>query len=69
VDRRSVSITQAADLVGVSRRTIYNWLAAGRLEYCRTAGGAVRIAVDSLWRPSLRAPAAAPPASAIDVRD
>jgi excisionase family DNA binding protein len=65
MDRRTVSITQAAELVGVSRRTIYNWMAAGRLEYCRTAGGAVRIAADSLWRPQ---PAAAA-ADAVTVRD
>jgi excisionase family DNA binding protein len=37
-------------MVGVSRRTIYNWLAGGKLEYVRTAGGSVRIFVDSLWR-------------------
>jgi excisionase family DNA binding protein len=67
MDRRTVSITQAAELVGVSRRTIYNWMAAGRLEYCRTAGGAVRIVVDSLWRPGLLSAAAMSPA--VDVRD
>ena len=37
-------------MVGVSRRTIYNWLSAGKIEYVRTAGGSVRIFVDSLWR-------------------
>jgi hypothetical protein len=36
--------------VGVSRRTIYNWITAGKVEYVRTAGGSVRIFVDSLWR-------------------
>jgi excisionase family DNA binding protein len=36
--------------VGVSRRTIYNWMAAGKVEYIRTAGGAVRIFEDTLWR-------------------
>ena len=50
LDRQAVSIIRAAQLVGVSRRTIYNWLAAGKLEYVRTAGGSVRIFVDSLWR-------------------
>jgi hypothetical protein len=34
----------------VSRRTIYNWMAAGKVEYVRTAGGAVRIFEDTLWR-------------------
>jgi excisionase family DNA binding protein len=50
VDRQTVSIMKAAQLVGVSRRTIYNWLAGGKVEYVRTAGGSVRIFVDSLWR-------------------
>jgi excisionase family DNA binding protein len=40
----------ACALVGVSRRTIYNWITAGKVEYVRTAGGSVRIFVDSLWR-------------------
>jgi predicted site-specific integrase-resolvase len=34
----------------VSRRTIYNWLSSGKIEYVRTAGGSVRIFVDTLWR-------------------
>jgi excisionase family DNA binding protein len=50
LERQAVSIIRAAQLVGVSRRTIYNWLASGKLEYVRTAGGSVRIFVDSLWR-------------------
>jgi excisionase family DNA binding protein len=48
--RPSVSIMTACELVGVSRRTIYNWLASGKVDHCRTAGGCVRIFVDSLWR-------------------
>ncbi|MGE5358193.1 MAG: excisionase family DNA-binding protein [Bacteroidales bacterium] len=50
MERQAVSIIRAAELVGVSRRTIYNWLSSGKLEYVRTAGGSVRIFVDSLWR-------------------
>jgi excisionase family DNA binding protein len=50
VERQAVTIIRAAQLVGVSRRTIYNWLASGKLDYVRTAGGSVRIFVDSLWR-------------------
>lgn len=49
-ERPSVSIQQACAVVGVSRRTIYNWLETGKLAYRRTAGGSVRIFVDSLWR-------------------
>lgn len=41
---------KACEVVGVSRRTIYNWIAAGKVEYVRTAGGAIRIFADSLWR-------------------
>ncbi len=50
LERRAISITQACESVGVSRRTIYNWMAAGKVQYVRTAGGAVRIFEDSLWR-------------------
>ncbi len=49
-DRTTVSITKACKLVDVSRRTIYNWIANGKVEYVRTAGGSVRIFVDTLWQ-------------------
>ena len=52
VDRKTISIMQACELVGVSRRTIYNWIADGKVEYVRTAGGSIRIFVDTLWRRS-----------------
>ncbi len=55
-DRTTVSIRQACDLLDVSRRTIYNWIANGKVERIRTAGGSVRIDVDTLWR-TLDAPA------------
>ena len=41
---------KACELADVSRRTIYNWLSSGKIEYVRTAGGSVRIFVDTLWR-------------------
>lgn len=50
VDRKTTSIMKACELVGVSRRTIYNWISSGKVEYVRTAGGSVRIFVDTLWR-------------------
>ena len=50
LERKTVSIPRACELVGVSRRTIYNWLAAGKIQYVRTAGGSVRIFEDTLWR-------------------
>lgn len=49
-DRPTVTIKQACELVGNSRRTIYNWISAGKVEYVRTAGGSIRIFVDTLWR-------------------
>ena len=52
VDRKTISIMQACELVGVSRRTIYNWIADGKVDYVRTAGGSIRIFVDTLWRKS-----------------
>lgn len=51
-ERKTVSILKACELAGVSRRTIYNWLESGKLEYVRTAGGSVRIFPDSLFRPA-----------------
>jgi excisionase family DNA binding protein len=56
VERKTISIMKACELVGVSRRTIYNWLSSGKIEYVRTAGGSVRIFVDTLWRDPHRAP-------------
>jgi excisionase family DNA binding protein len=50
VDRKTVSIPQACQLVSVSRRTIYNWISSGKVQYVRTAGGAVRIFADTLFR-------------------
>ena len=50
MDRQTLSIMKACEAVGVSRRTIYNWISAGKVEYVRTAGGAIRIFADTLWR-------------------
>lgn len=50
MERQTLSIMKACELVGVSRRTIYNWMAGGKVEYVRTAGGSVRIFADTLWR-------------------
>ena len=40
MERKTISIMKACELVGVSRRTIYNWLSSGK----------IRIFVDTLWR-------------------
>ena len=50
LDRKTVSIPRACEIVGVSRRTIYNWIAGGKVQFVRTAGGSVRIFEDTLWR-------------------
>jgi len=57
LERKTVSIPRACELVGVSRRTIYNWIAGGKVQYVRTAGGSVRIFADTLWREPGQAPA------------
>jgi excisionase family DNA binding protein len=45
---RTVSIDQAAGILGVSRRTVYNRIRTGRLQTIRTLGGSQRVVVDSL---------------------
>ena len=49
-DRKTVSIKQACARLDVSRRTIYNWIASGKVERVRSVGGSSRIFVDTLWR-------------------
>jgi len=62
MDRQTLSIMKACEVVGVSRRTIYNWISAGKVEYVRTAGGSIRIFADSLWRDAAPANIPAPEA-------
>ena len=45
---RSVSIEQAAQLLGVSRRTVYYRIRDGQLRTIRTLGGSQRVLVDSV---------------------
>ena len=45
---RSVSLDDAAERLGVSRRTIYNRIRRGRLQTVRTLGGSQRVLVDSI---------------------
>jgi excisionase family DNA binding protein len=47
---RSVSLDHAAELLGVSRRTIYNRIREGRLLTVRTLGGSQRVLIDSVQR-------------------
>jgi excisionase family DNA binding protein len=45
---RSVSLDHAAEMLGVSRRTIYNRIREGRLVTIRTLGGSQRVLLDSV---------------------
>jgi excisionase family DNA binding protein len=45
---RSVSLDHAAQILGVSRRTIYNRIREGRLQTIRTLGGSQRVLLDSV---------------------
>ena len=51
---RSVSLDHAAEILGVSRRTIYNRIREGRLQTIRTLGGSQRVLLDSLNEGSAR---------------
>lgn len=57
---RSISLDHAAELLGVSRRTIYNRIREGRLQTIRTLGGSQRVLLESVT--------AAAPQSADDSR-
>jgi excisionase family DNA binding protein len=45
---RSVLIPDAAELLGVSRRTVYYRIREGRLKTVRTLGGSQRVLVESI---------------------
>ena len=45
---RSVTIDQAAELLHVSRRTIYNRIRDGKLQTIRTIGGSQRVLISSI---------------------
>ena len=47
---RSISLDHAAQLLGVSRRTIYNRIREGRLQTIRTLGGSQRVLLHSVER-------------------
>ena len=62
---RSVSLDHAAQLLGVSRRTIYNRIRDGRLVTIRTLGGSQRVLVESLVNIGFRPQAFTATASAV----
>lgn len=48
--KENVSVNTACDLLGVSRRTIYNWMNGGKVEWFETPGGSRRIIKETLFR-------------------
>jgi excisionase family DNA binding protein len=64
---RSVTIDQAAALLGVSRRTIYNRIRDGRLRTIRTLGVSQRVLVQSLFELGFRPQAFSTSASVASV--
>jgi len=48
LQRRSVLLDHAAELLGVSRRTVYYRIREGRLTTIRTRSGSQRVLLDSL---------------------
>jgi excisionase family DNA binding protein len=43
-----VSPAEAAELVGVSVRTVYGWISSGRLDHSLNAQGRIRVRVDAV---------------------
>lgn len=48
IERQRVNTVKAAEIAGVTERTIYNWIRQQRIESLRTDSGQVRIFVDTL---------------------
>ena len=65
---RSVSIDRAAELMNVSRRTVYNRIRDGRLQTIRTLCGSQRVLVESLHHLGLRPqPFSSSPSAAVAI--
>lgn len=54
--REAVSINHAAERASVSRRCVYRWIQEGKVECVRTAGGQIRVYVDTLFQTVERQP-------------
>jgi excisionase family DNA binding protein len=46
-----MTINHASLVSRVSRKTIYNWIAQGKVHAYETAGGQIRVCLESLIRP------------------
>lgn len=51
IDRLRVNTLKAAEIAGVTERTIFNWMRLGWVEFTRTASGQPRIYADTLLKP------------------
>ena len=49
-----LTLSQAAKYIGVSRRTIYNWVASGKLKVWEIPSGHKRVKKSSLLTPTIR---------------
>lgn len=49
-NRKTVTLRKAAEICGVSRRTVYNWINAKKVTSLRTPGGGQRLYLDELLR-------------------
>lgn len=49
-DRQTCNVKRACQIAGVCRRTLYNWMKAGKVEYLVTAGHSRRVFIDTLLR-------------------
>lgn len=47
--RAVISINECAYVAGVSRRTVYNWINEGKIQFVLTPSGTRRIFLDSIW--------------------
>lgn len=48
--REVVTVNQAMEICGVSRRTVYNWIMEGKVERIYTAGNTPRIYKEDLYK-------------------
>lgn len=48
--RKLLSVNEVQDMAGVSRRTVYNWMNAGLVDFILTPTGIRRIYADTVFR-------------------
>jgi excisionase family DNA binding protein len=48
MDAELITIKEACEFLGISRRSLYMWMDSGKVKFVRTAGGSRRIIASSL---------------------